>query len=236
MRWLYELGTDVERLQEAEATARREAKYHFVKQQPTLGRRRMWEANQIRDRIAQLQQLPQPPAPAPAEQPTFEEARQVERLQAHGIYPDNARRFAHVPPATIARAEELASAINGNTPALIVAFLTRHVEEGWAIPAPSRQAIYEALDLSRYTGDGKHATFFQATPAAEPAAYEPPSWWQDPAAWSTLPEMLQLLLEGSQLDGGEILADTEFRNHQLHRSYGDQLAALVQRSSCKPTV
>ena len=160
-RWVYELGDDLDTLREVEATARREARYKFVCQQPQAGRRRMWEATQIQRRIAALGSLPKaaPAAPPTPAQPDLEVAAQQRRLAALGIYPTNAERLSVLPPLTIDRAVVLAQSIAGDTAALVVAFLDRHQTEGWAIPTPP-QTSYQLLDLSRYEAGGVYGDVF----------------------------------------------------------------------------
>ncbi|HEY1012903.1 MAG TPA: hypothetical protein VGE07_09400 [Herpetosiphonaceae bacterium] len=120
----------------------------------------MWEANQIRDRIALLVRLPQRPTmPRPAVQLTLEQAANVARLRALGIYPANAERYGRLPAATIDQAEALARSIGGDQARLVTSFLKRHALEGWHIPQPVG-ADSGLLDERRYTGDGDYAGHF----------------------------------------------------------------------------
>lgn len=173
-RWLYELGNDLDTLRQAETTARREAKYHFVQRQPTAGRRRMWEAGQIRDRIALLERLPQrPTTPRPAAQLSLEQAANVQRLRKLGIYPANAERYGRLPTSAIDQADALARSIGGDQARLVTSFLKRHALEGWRIPQPFG-ADSGLLDEQRFTSNGAFAAHFirdEGNVAAEWAAW-----------------------------------------------------------------
>lgn len=230
MQWLVDLGDDPAVLQTAEATARREARHLFARQRPTEGKRRMWQATQIRHRWKQLAARDAAITPAPPDQPDHGTAPSVtaqrQRLLDLGVYPSNADRYASLPAATLDRAEALARTIDGDLPRLIIALLRRHCDEGWPIPAPAAPSrpTSAAFDLTAYTGSGRHAAFF--APPDEPDCM-PPAWWHDPAAWSQLPNLLQALISDSLLVDGAVQAATTQRAATLQRTYGAEFRTLT---------
>ena len=54
LAWLDDVGTDLATLETAAATAKREARRLFAQKKTNEGKKRMWQANQITDRITQL--------------------------------------------------------------------------------------------------------------------------------------------------------------------------------------
>ena len=253
LAWLDALGRDVATLEAAAVTAKREARRLFAQKKASDGKKRMWQANQITDRIAHLAQRPADALEThPASARCQDVLAQVARLQELGIYPDNARRYAHLPAATLDQAETLARTIDGDLPSLVVAFLKRHTEDGWPIPAPPAPAD-APFDLATYTGDDSPYRDFFRTPARDTQADEPPTGaafqplaidadeppsaappprepdhpaWITSVRWHSLAPPLRDLLRGARLQGRTVTAADPACQAQLAR-YTAELGILI---------